>query len=80
VNVTYYVVVPFDRNEDGDLVVATAQEATSALVAERGARALALDHAGAVAFSRTGDTSTGEFQDAAILAQFGDVDLDALSV
>jgi hypothetical protein len=78
VNVTYYVIVPFDRNEDGDLVAATAQEVTSALVAERGARALPMNHAGAVAFSRTGDTSTGEFQDAVILAQFGEVDLDAL--
>ena len=79
-NVTYFVIVPFDRNEDGDLVAGTAQEVTSALVGERGARALALDHAGAVAFSRTGDTSTGEFQDAVILAQFSEVDLDALSV
>ena len=57
-----------------------AQEVTSALVAERGARALALDHAGTVAFSRTGDTSIGDFQDAVSLAQFGDVDLDSLSL
>jgi hypothetical protein len=35
---------------------------------------------GAVAFSRTGDTTTGEFEDAVILAQFGDMDLTALSV
>jgi hypothetical protein len=40
---------------------------------------LAIEHAGAVAFSRIGDPSTGEFQDAMILAQFGEVDLDALS-
>ena len=38
-----------------------------------------LRHAGAVAFSRTGDPSTGEFEDAVILAQFGDVDLNELS-
>ncbi|MGA2795256.1 MAG: hypothetical protein ABSE69_17360 [Roseiarcus sp.] len=38
-----------------------------------------LEHAGAVAFSRTGNPATGEFQDAMILAQFGEVDLDALS-
>jgi hypothetical protein len=78
-NVTYYVVIPFDRNEVGDLTAGPAQEATSSLSAERGARALALQHAGAVAFSRTGDPSIGEFQDAVILAQFGEVDLDALS-
>jgi predicted acylesterase/phospholipase RssA len=33
----------------------------------------------AVAFSRTGDPSIGDFQDAVVLAQFGDVDLNALS-
>jgi len=46
-NVTDYVVVPFDRNEEGDLTAGAAQEATGALSAERGARALALEHAGA---------------------------------
>ena len=49
------------------------------VVAERRARSLALEHAGALAFSRTGDPTTGEFQDAVVLAQFGDVDLDSLS-
>ena len=47
-------------------------------MAERRARALALEHAGALAFSRTGDPATGEFQDAVILARFGEVDLDLL--
>ena len=63
----------------GPIAAGAAQEATNALAAERGARALALEHAGAVAFSRTGDPSIGDFQDALILAQFGEVDLDALS-
>jgi hypothetical protein len=78
-NVTYYVVVPFDRNEEGDLTAGAAQETTSSLAAERGARALSLQHVGAVAFSRTGDPSVGEFQDAVVLAQFGEVDLNSLS-
>jgi hypothetical protein len=77
-NVSYYVVVPVDRNEEGDLTAGDAQEAIGALSAERGARTLAIEHAGAVAFSRTGDPSVGEFQDAVILAQFGEVDLNAL--
>jgi hypothetical protein len=77
--VTYFVVVPFDRNDDGDLAGGTAKEAVSAGAAERGARELALRHAGAVAFSRTGDPATGEFEEAVILAQFGDVDLNELS-
>jgi hypothetical protein len=79
-SVTYFVVVTFDRNDDGDLAAGETKEATSARAAERGARELAPGHAGAVAFSRTGDPTTGEFEDAVILAQFGDVDLTALSV
>jgi hypothetical protein len=47
----------------------------SPIVAER---ALSLEHAGAVAFSRTGDPTTGQFHDAVILARFGEVDLDSL--
>jgi hypothetical protein len=31
---------------------------------------------GALAFPRTGDPATGEFQDGVILARFGEVDLD----
>ena len=77
--VNYYVVVYFDRDADGDLKPAEAREATSAWAAERAAKFLATEHAGAVAFSRTGDPTTGEFQDAVVLAQFGDVDIDALS-
>ena len=77
--VTYYVIVYFDRDAEGGLKPIEAREATSAWGAERAARFLAQDHAGAIAFSRTGDPVTGEFQDAVVLARFGDVDLDALS-
>ena len=56
-----------------------AREVLSPIVAERRARELALEHAGALAFSRTGDPTTGEFKDGVILAQFGEVDLDSLS-
>jgi hypothetical protein len=47
-------------------------------VSEHRAPALALEHTGALAFSRTGDPATDEFQDAVILARFGEVDLDSL--
>ena len=77
--VTYHVVVPFDRDPEGDLKPGEAAEAPNARAAERRAAALALQHAGAVAFSRTGDPAVGEFRDAALLARFGEVDLDALS-
>jgi hypothetical protein len=79
VSVTYYVVVPFDRNEEGDLTAGEAKEVPSAASAERQARVAAQTHAGAVAFSRTGDPSIGEFENAVVLAQFGEVDLNALS-
>jgi hypothetical protein len=77
--VTYYVVVHFDWDETGVLVAGEGQEAPSAFSAERKARSLALQHAGAIAFSRTGDPSIGEFQDAVVVAQFGEVDVNALS-
>jgi len=57
--VTYHVVVAFDRDEEGDLKPGEAQEVMSPIVAERRARALALEHAGALAFSRTGNPATG---------------------
>ena len=75
---TYHVVVAFDRDEEGELKPREAQEVMSPIVAECRARALALEHAGALAFSRTGNPATGEFRDAVILARFGEVDLDSL--
>jgi hypothetical protein len=77
-NDTYYVVIPFDRNADGDVRAGRAQEAISAVAAERRARALAAEHIGALAFSRRGDPVTGDFEDPVVLAQFGEVDLSAL--
>jgi hypothetical protein len=77
-NDTYYVVVPFDRNAQGDPEPGLAREAVSAVLARRLARALAAEHGGAIAFSRSGDPETGEFQDPVVLATFGDVDLSAL--
>ena len=77
--ITYHVIVLFDRDDEGDLKPAEGREVPSSHAAVQGARSSVTGHAGAVAFSRTGDSATGEFEDAVILAQFGDVDLDALS-
>ena len=77
-SVTYFVVVVFDR-EDGELRPGEPQEVRSAEAARRRVVSLAGAHAGVVAFSRSGDPATGEFSDAEILSQAGDVDLDALS-
>ena len=73
-----HVVITFDRDAEGDLKPGEAGEVLSPIVAERRARALALEHAGALVFSRTGDPATGEFHDAVIPARFGEVDLDSL--
>jgi hypothetical protein len=75
---TYYVVIPFSHNAQGDLEPGLAREAINAVLAQRLARALAAEHVGAIAFSRAGDPETGEFQDPVVLATFGEVDLSAL--
>ncbi len=72
--ITYYVVVPFGRGEDGDLVPLEPQEAPNGESARRRAQAAAGRHAGAIAFSRTGDPDNGEFGEATILATYGEVD------
>ena len=74
--VTYHVVLAFTRSEDGDIVAIEPKEARSADQAIRMAKTFAATapHCGAVAFSRTGDPSLGEFEDAVILKTIGDVD------
>ena len=76
--ITYFVALPFERNEEGELVAGEAREAQSDMAARRIASALAGGKAGAVAFSRTGDPSTGEFEDAVILARYGETPDDAV--
>ena len=71
--VTYYVALPFVRNEEGELVPGEAQDRQSASAAESLARKMSLTSAGAVAFSRTGEPATGEFEDAVVLRTFGEV-------
>ena len=78
---TYYAVLPFIRDEDGNLWPDRAVACPSAYAAETRAQGLVnASKAGAVAFSRTGDPSTGEFDEAVVLAAIGDVpaDLSAL--
>lgn len=72
-NITYFVALPFEQNSDGELVAGEPREAQSHAGAIRMAAAMASSKAGAIAFSRTGDPSTGEFADAVILASYGEV-------
>ena len=74
--ITYYVAVPFVRSEDDCLIAEQAVECPSSNTAVAQARTMARTAAGAVAFSRTGDPDIGEFDDAAVLATFGDVPAD----
>lgn len=79
--VTYYVALPFVFSDDG-VVAGEALECFSANAAVMRAEALSRKpgHAGAVAFSRSGDPATGDFSEAKLIRKFGDVpdDLSAL--
>jgi hypothetical protein len=79
--VTYYVALPFVFSDDG-VVAGEAMECFSANAAVMRAEALSRKpgHAGAVAFSRSGDPATGDFSEAKLIRKFGDVpdDLSAL--
>jgi hypothetical protein len=72
-DITYYVAMGFERDGDGELIALEPMEAHSASLAISRAKALAASKAGAVAFSRTGDPNLGEFADAVVLWQGGDV-------
>lgn len=73
-DVTYYVALPFVMADDG-LALGEAVECLSANAAVMRAEALSRKPgcAGAVAFSRTGDPSSGDFGDANIIRKFGEV-------
>ncbi|CAN7586443.1 hypothetical protein [Bosea sp. LjRoot237] len=75
-SVTYFVALPFGRDDDGNLCAGEAVEAPSELIARSRAARLAAVHEGAVAFSRTGDPDLGEFAEAVVLARYGEVPAD----
>ena len=68
---TYYVVLPFFRTTNGDLLADEPIEVSDPSRARRQAERVARSKGGAVAFSRT-----GRYQDAVILARFGEVPED----
>ncbi len=73
--VTYYVAMPFTRDEGGGLIAGSAEECPSSTAALLRAEMMSRlpGHAGAVAFSRSGDPLMGEFGDARLLRTFGQV-------
>jgi hypothetical protein len=79
--ITYYVALPFVAADDG-LEPGEPMECFNPNAAVMRAEALSRKegHVGAVAFSRTGDPSIGDFSDAKLIRKFGEVpnDLSAL--
>ena len=73
---TYYVALPFQLSEDGDIVCGEPTECRDSGKAVRVAGILAADPAncGAIAFSRSGNPALGDFADAIVIRSFGDVD------
>lgn len=71
-SVTYYVALPFVMSDEGDLVAGEPVECHSANAARMTAVRLSATNAGAIAFSRTGDPSSGDFEPAKIIDRFGD--------
>jgi hypothetical protein len=76
--VVLYVVQPFEFGVKRRIAPATAIEARSADHARRMAERFAAAKAGAIAFSRRGDPTTGDWEDAKILAVLGEVSEEAL--
>ena len=74
-DITYYVALPFLKDDAGSAVAGAAEECQSPSGAIRRAEALSKvpGAVGALAFSRTGDPIMGEFGDAQLLRKFGDV-------
>jgi hypothetical protein len=73
--ITYYVAMPFLRDESGLLIAGNAEECQSSTTALRRAEMMSrlAGNTGAVAFSRSGDPMMGEFSDARVLRSFGHV-------
>jgi hypothetical protein len=70
---TYFVVQSFQRTKRGILVAEPAIEARDEGHAVRMADRFAAAKDGVVAFRRSGDPSTGDYEDAVILYHAGDV-------
>ncbi len=75
----YFAAVPFTRNAQGELVAGRALKQPSAGAAEGEARRMAKTTDGAIAFSRSGDSTRGTFEEMVVIRTFGDVPAPALN-
>jgi len=71
--VTYFVVQSFQRGKRGALIPDQPRQARDQGHCEFLAMRLAESRPAVVAFSRKGEPSTGDWEDAVIIAQYGDV-------
>jgi len=70
---TYYAVQPFENVPRGKSKVLPPVVVSSSDEALRRADRLAKERGGAIAFSRSGDMESGDFDEPVILGRFGDV-------
>jgi hypothetical protein len=71
-----FVALPFVLADDGTIVAGGPIECASAGTAILRAEVLSRSNVGAVAFSRTGDSDIGIFEEAVVLRKFGEVPTD----
>jgi len=71
--IEYFVVQSFSRGNRGVLLPDLPVQATGEGHAKRMAERLSETKVGVLVFSRSGDPQTGEFEDAVILATYGDL-------
>jgi len=78
--ITYFVVQTFQRGKKGMLIADLPRPARDRLHCERVAEKLAETSASVVAFSRTGDPETDDWEDAKVISQFGDMPSELLEL
>lgn len=71
--ITYFVVQTFQRGKKGVLIADTPRQARDKAHCLLLAEKLSGSRPSVVAFSRTGDPETGEWEDAVVLYQAGDL-------
>ncbi|HEV7309580.1 hypothetical protein [Ensifer sp.] len=74
--ITYFVVQSFTLGSKGAFLADIPLQATGPDHALRLAERLAATKVGVIAFSRSGDLATGEFEDATVLFMSGDLPSD----
>lgn len=78
--ITYFVVQTFQKGKKGALIPDLPRPAHDRSHCERVAEKLAQKSAGVVAFSRTGDPESDDWEDAMIISQYGETPSELLEL